>query len=222
MMVHGKMIVLGKSILPAILIGSLLGAQAAFAGIITGSAHDFSLSSWAGGQICVACHAPHRTNPFSPAAPMWNHQESTMVYRLYSSAVMKATMQQPSPMSKLCLSCHDGTIAIDSFGGNVGSRFISQANNLGTDLNVHHPSSFTYDAALAALSPSLFNPDSKVVTVGAGGQTKTGTIASVMLYDNQVECSSCHDVHNTFSATNVALMKVTEQGSAICFACHNF
>ena len=216
------MITLGRPIPQAILGGALLWMQAVFAGIITGSAHDFSLSSWAGGQICIACHAMHRTSPFSPAAPIWNHQDSTVVYRLYSSAVMKATMHQPSPMSKLCLSCHDGTIAIDSFGGNVGSRFISHENSLGTDLNVHHPSSFTYDAALVALSPSLFNPDSKVVTVGAGGQAKTGTIASVMLYNNQVECSSCHDVHNTFSATNVALMKVTERGSAICFACHNF
>jgi predicted CXXCH cytochrome family protein len=212
-----------KPILRATLAVALLWAPAASTGIITGSAHDFSLSSWAGGQICVPCHAPHKANTLpGPVAPLWNHRDSTVIYTLYSSAAMKATMHQPAPMSKLCLSCHDGTVAIDSFGGNLGSRFISPANNLGSDLNVHHPSSFTYDAALAAVSGSLFNPSSKIVTVGAGTQTKTGPVSSVMLYNNQIECSSCHDVHNTFSATTVALMKVTEQGSAICFACHNF
>ena len=206
----------------ALLLGLLL-APCARAGVITGSAHDFSLTAWAAGEICIACHAPHRANgSIGVAAPLWNHQESVQAYRLYSSSSMKAAMYQPAAMSKLCLSCHDGTLAVDSFGRYAGSRFISGANNLGTDLNVHHPSSFVYDAALAAVNRSLFNPNSRTVTIGGGGQTRTGTVEELLLYDGRIECSSCHDVHNTFSATNVALMKITEQGSALCFACHNF
>jgi predicted CXXCH cytochrome family protein len=202
---------------------ALLAAPPALAGVIAGSAHDFSRTAWAAGEVCIACHAPHRAKgEFAEAAPLWNHQESGRTYQLYSSPRMKALMQQPAAMSKLCLSCHDGTIALDSFGGGNGARFISPMNNLGTDLNVHHPSSFVYDAALAASNRSLFNPTTRVVTIGSGGQTRTGTVDEVMLYDGRLECSSCHDVHNTFTATNLALMKVSEQGSAICFACHNF
>jgi predicted CXXCH cytochrome family protein len=42
----------------------------------------------------------------------------------------------------------------------------------------------------------------------------------VMLYTDQVECASCHDVHNTFTATTDKLVKITRAGSAICLACH--
>jgi predicted CXXCH cytochrome family protein len=206
----------------ALLLG-LLFAPGATAGVIAGSAHDFSLTAWAAGEICIACHASHGAKgSLGTAVPLWNHQECAQAYRLYNSTSMKAAVRQPAAMSKLCLSCHDGTVAVDSFGGTAGSRFISGANNLGTDLNVHHPSSLVYDAALAALNRTLFNPSSRTVTIGAGGQTRTGTVEEVLLYNGRIECSSCHDVHNTFSATNVALMKITEQGSALCLACHNF
>jgi predicted CXXCH cytochrome family protein len=207
----------------ALAIALLFHLPRAMAGVITGSPHDFSMTAWSGGEICIACHTPHRAaGTRAEAVPLWSHQESRQTYRLYSSPAMKARMYQPAPMSKLCLSCHDGTIALDSFGGNVGARFISDANNLGTDMNVHHPTSFIYDAQLAASNRGLFNPANRVVTIGGGGQTRTGTVEEVLLYDNRVECSTCHDVHNTYVATNVALMKMTEQGSALCFACHNF
>ena len=43
-----------------------------------------------------------------------------------------------------------------------------------------------------------------------------------MLYGGKLECSSCHDVHNTFTADGGAmLVKVTQAGSAICLACHD-
>ncbi len=199
-----------------------LAAYAVSAGTITGSAHDFSTSAWSGGQVCIACHVPHNSQGNVAAAPLWNHAVTTQVYTLYASSSLKATMGQPSASSKLCLSCHDGTIALDSFGIKSGMTFVSNANKLGTDLNVHHPSSFTYDTALAARNGSLFDPGAKSVTIGAGVQTRTGTIASVMLYGGQIECSTCHDVHNTYTATTTALMKITQARSAICFACHNY
>jgi predicted CXXCH cytochrome family protein len=201
----------------------LLVAQPTVAGTIAGSAHDFSRDNWSAGQICLPCHIPHRADgEMGFAVPLWNHTTSTRVYVLYSSISLKALMLQPAPMSKLCLSCHDGTVALDSYGGVVGSRFISRENNLGTDMNAHHPTSLLYDSQLAVLKKTLFNPDSRVVTIGIGAQTRTGTVSEVMLYGRRLECSSCHDVHNTFAASPVALMKITEQGSALCFACHSF
>jgi predicted CXXCH cytochrome family protein len=63
----------------------------------------------------------------------------------------------------------------------------------------------------------------KTTTIGSGAQTRTGTVASVLLYGGKLECDSCHDVHNTFTvgAAGSGLVKVDPAGSQICFACHN-
>lgn len=195
----------------------------AWAGTITGSAHDFSASNWSGGRICVACHAPHKTDTTVSDAPLWHHAMTTATYVLYSSATLKATMSQPGGNSKMCLSCHDGTIAVDSFGGTTGTTMISSQGNIGTDLKKSHPIGFTYDSALATTNGSLHDPDSKVVTVGTAPQTKTGSIKSVLLFNGKMECGSCHDVHNTFTvgSSGSGLVKITQAGSKLCLECHN-
>jgi predicted CXXCH cytochrome family protein len=202
----------------------IAGSMAARGGTITGSAHDFSAQLWSGGRICVACHTPHRADTTVMEAPLWNHALSTQSYTLYGSPTMDATVGQPGGGSKLCLSCHDGTVAVNSFGGVTnGTVPISTANNLGTNLKASHPIGFTYDSALAATDGSLFDPASKMTTIGSGAQTRTGTVASVLLYGGKLECDSCHDVHNTFTvgAAGSGLVKVDQSGSKVCFACHN-
>jgi hypothetical protein len=200
----------------------LLAVRAAVAGSIIGSAHDFTVYNWSGGQVCVACHDPHNANTGVTVAPQWNHTLSTQTYALYSTPSLKANMGQPGMRSKLCLSCHDGTVAVDSFGGLTGSQYISSVNNIGTTLKDDHPIGFLYDTALANLNGTLFDPSTKSVTIGSGGTTQTGAIATLMLYDGgQLECSSCHDVHNKYTVGNTGLMKIGSTGSAICRACHN-
>ena len=199
-----------------------LGASSGTAGTLAGSAHDFSTASWGGGQICVPCHTPHKANAGVSAAPLWNHTVTTQVYTLYALLGGKAIMGQPTVGDKLCLSCHDGTVALDSYRGLTGATFVSAANNLGTNLGVHHPSSFHYDTSLATANGSLFDPTTKLVTIGTGTQVKTGTIGAILLSAGQVQCSSCHDVHNTFNATTKNLLKMSMATSAMCFACHNY
>ena len=206
----------------------LLAVCPAMAGTLAGTAHDFSAAAWGGGQVCVACHTPHNANS-AGTAPLWNHTVTIQTYTLYTSSSLSATMAQPTVSDKLCLSCHDGTVAVDSYRGSLGmsdptgTTFISAANKLGTNLNFHHPSSFVYDAALAAANGSLWDPTSKVVTVGAGAQQKTGPISTVMLSGAQVQCSSCHDVHNTYTNPGATkLLKMSMARSAMCFACHNY
>ena len=201
----------------------LCAAQTALAGQITGSAHDFSTASWSGGRICVACHTPHKSDTSIADAPLWNHTNSTATYTLYSSPTTKASVTQPGGGSKLCLSCHDGTVAVNSFGGTTGSTMISSAYNIGTNLKSSHPVGFTYDSALATANGSLHDPSAKSVTIGTTGQSKTGTIAQVLLFGGKMECDSCHDVHNTFTvgAKGSGLVKVDPAGSKICLACHN-
>ena len=193
---------------------------------ISGSKHDFSKSPFSGGQICVVCHAPHNVDtPVIP--PLWNHEITTASYIVYDSPTLDddgGTLGQPYGSTLLCLSCHDGTVAVDSFGGNTGTNFITGLSNLGTDLSNDHPISFTYDTALAATDGGLFDPAITDVTIGSGEFTATGTIQDVMLQADQVQCASCHDVHNDFVAGGLQgqpLLLISKADSAICLACHN-
>ena len=197
----------------------LLFAPLAGAGTIVGSAHDFSGDAWSGGQICVACHAPHNTAVLADA-PLWNHALSTATYTVYASSTFNAAAGQPGSTSKLCLSCHDGTgAAVNSFGGATGTDFLTGKENLGIALTNDHPIGFTYDAALVTTDGALA-PITTAVTIGSGTKTKAGTIASNMLYNGKMECASCHDVHNTFTAAGGNLVKVSMAGSALCTTCH--
>ncbi len=208
-------------------VAAAVGLSAAFgvsqAGTITGSSHDFTSQAWSGGRICVACHTPHKSDTSVTDAPLWNHKLSTATYTLYSSPTLNATVSQPGGNSKLCLSCHDGTVAVNSFGGVTGTTMISAANNIGSNLKASHPIGFTYDSALATADGSLFDPATKSVTIGSGAQTRTGTLSAMLLYGGKMECDSCHDVHNTFTVggAGTGLVKVDAAGSKICLACHN-
>jgi hypothetical protein len=211
-----------------------LASALAGAGTIVGSNHDFTATTGTNGQICIVCHAPHNTQKSGgvPLVALWNHTQSAATYSMYnaafSSSVSGAVDTQPSGVSKLCLSCHDGTIAVNSFGGTTGAVTIAASANLGTDLRDDHPIAVVYDAAL----DGALKPTSTAVTIGStavGGKSKVGTIASVLLANGKVECSSCHDVHNTFtlptgngqSGTTNMLIKVSMTGSGLCLACHD-
>lgn len=202
----------------AIAAAAALGALSASGGTIVGSKHDFSTNGWAAGQICIACHAPHN-NLNATGSLLWNHAMTTATFTLYASPTMQAgAAGQPAGTSKLCLSCHDGTVALDSFGGNVGTSFIGGSEKLGTDLSNDHPVGITYDAALVTADGGL-KAITSAANIGPGG-VKTGTIASNLLYAGKVECSSCHDVHNTNTAVTSGLLKIGNASSALCLTCH--
>lgn len=189
---------------------------AAFAAI-TGSQHDFKGLSWnKTGEICVVCHTPH--NAGSTAAPLWNHAMSAATYTVYSSPSLNAKVEQPSSSSKACLSCHDGTVAVDSFGGNTGTKLMPGSWNLGADLSNDHPISFTFNTALATADGGLNDPATKTVSALNGKTIKDG-----LLIGDKVECASCHDVHNNkgYAPSSDALLIVNNAGSALCLTCHN-
>ncbi|MDP3980444.1 MAG: cytochrome c3 family protein [Chlamydiota bacterium] len=135
-------------------------------------------------------------------------------YSLYDSATLDVSLEQPSGISKLCLSCHDGTVAIDSYGENTGTAFMIGSENVGTDLTNDHPISFTYDSNLATTDGELNDPSVQVTALG-------GTISHDLLFNGKVECASCHDVHNTASEGNSKLLVINNAGSALCITCHN-
>jgi predicted CXXCH cytochrome family protein len=181
---------------------------------IAGSAHDFSSETWnPGGEICIVCHTPHHADISVTDAPLWNHEVTTATFTLYSSPTLDATMNQPDGSSKLCLSCHDGTVALDNFSGATGgSNYITGSDLIGTDLSAHHPVTFTYDVALATADGGLFDPTTTNSGLG-------GSITADMLFADVLQCASCHDVHN---GSGVAKLLVkSNAASALCLTCHN-
>jgi hypothetical protein len=125
-------------------------------------------------QICVFCHTPHGAE--QNIAPLWNRALSSETYSPYTSSsldsedILGELIGQPGGASKLCLSCHDGTLAIGSVtnspGSGTGSAIsISGAGaggampagsgattgftrNLGTNLTNDHPISLIFDGSI--------------------------------------------------------------------------
>jgi len=191
---------------------------------ITGSAHDFGEAVFADGEICVVCHTPHGTKGSSSGGPLWHHDLTRTTFTPYTSPTFEgsATAGQPSASSKLCLSCHDGTVAVDAFGGVSGTWFIGDSRLIGTDLRDDHPISFVYDSALASIDGGLFDPTTKVVTVGSGVYTEVSTIDDLLLFGGRLECGSCHDVHNdAVENPDEPLLRISIRGSKLCLSCHN-
>lgn len=96
-------------------------SYAQFTATIAGGPHDLSNGSAVrntntsiNGQTCVFCHVPHSG---STNQPLWNRSNPTgaayQVYTSSTSASVATAAGLASGISGACLSCHDGTIAMD-------------------------------------------------------------------------------------------------------------
>lgn len=178
-------------------------------------------------EICVFCHTPHdaiKNNNIT----LWNHTLSTVAnYGVYTSptfngaadvAEVGGVNSTTATATNLCLSCHDGTVALNSMnnpsnafpvttmsGANqdAGKLKAGLSTNLGSDLTNDHPVNFTYNTALATADGSLKDP--------ALGLT------DVKLFNGKVQCASCHDPHTSAQPT---FLRATMSGSGLCLACH--
>jgi predicted CXXCH cytochrome family protein len=203
---------------------------------VVGSPHDLSSGSTGTtsnvDRVCVFCHTPHQAAAANGQDPLWNHELSAVAsYGVYDSATLNATLTDlggatvgTAAISNLCLSCHDGTVAVSSLyndpnevagpisasgGGVNGSGFMTGPANVGTDLSDDHPVNFVYDAALVALDPELNTP-------AVAGEWVDGA-NTVPLFVGTVQCASCHDPHDN---TNAPFLVMDNTGSALCITCH--
>jgi hypothetical protein len=203
----------------------LVMVSAAQAGI-AGSKHDFGQFAWANNQICLPCHTPHNATLKDAqnnvlAGPLWNHTLSTATYTLYTNDDGTTTTGQVDQNSKLCLSCHDGTVAVDSFGGGNGTSQLT-GGVLGTDLSNDHPIG---DKAIWP-TPEVSYMVSKTLRDAAGIMPlrlmATGKLA--------VGCTTCHEPHNRKSLPHLLWAPVSGpyttvagtavSGSGLCLNCH--
>ncbi|MEI6827844.1 MAG: hypothetical protein WCK54_19810 [Desulfuromonadales bacterium] len=220
-----------KLILPLIIIFALLlplSVSAAGRGVIA-SPHNLSVSgpnpafTFNEIRVCVFCHAPHNASP-ATLAPLWNRAlPPENQYTMYQSPNFNAKVTYASSMptgsSRICLSCHDGTLALNRYGGRVlgiqeTDRTLWGKANLTTNLADDHPISFRYSNELA-LNAHLVPP--------------AQLIGPVKLDSAQfVQCTSCHNPHdNEFG--NFLVMNngdATKPGynpaitSPLCVTCH--
>lgn len=259
-LMNGKSIIYSIGVTACLLIG--LSQTAISAGIIAdpvigindpimGSKHDFTgLNERAGvaamsgvafsdyGNPCVYCHLPPEeadtsTEPLG-GIDGWNRfAPPADQYTTYQSSTLDAQLRTPGSISLLCLSCHDGTMAMDmvlfkpsSFReeddialhmrmssdddltscGRCHNGFTAHdiaPKVLGTDLSNDHPISLQY-AGLNWKDKDFKLPEQAV-----------GFDNGVRLYNGDVECASCHDVHNS---TNELLLTVRRE--ILCETCH--
>lgn len=188
---------------------------------IAGTAHDFSTESWAPStnRGCGVCHTTHQAINLM-SAPLWNHETTVVAgYTLYDSPTFdgSSTITDPGASSRLCLSCHDGTVALENFGGITnGTNFIDPSARIGgvagNDLSTDHPISFEYTDALAVSDGGLFPPTTTNSGLGS-------TIDNDLLFNDRMECASCHDVHNRYGVLH--LLKMSNVNSELCLTCHN-
>jgi len=168
-------------------------------------------------NTCVFCHTPHTPQASSQ---LWNHKLSTATYELYSSDYLTSlnysAPSQPKWRSKLCLSCHDGTVAIGAVYNNQGQTSIAMQNgvsampagspgNLGTSLANDHPVGFVFENA----------KDPELVT--RTWPWKTPVQLDPDASDGTIECQTCHDPHDN---TNTKFLRISDNNSSLCAFCH--
>ena len=175
------------------------------------------------GSPCLYCHAPHsgiEGTPGVSGTPLWSQKLSNVTsYQTYTSTTMVNKTNPAPPLgsnSSLCLSCHDGTVAVGTttpYGQIAMSQSLAGTPaDLTTNLQSTHPFSFVTPLQAAPdLWPSLStSPPSTQDTTGA-----------VRLINGTVECGSCHNPHVQNIDTSGDFLVIDNSQSALCLACHN-
>ncbi len=232
-------------------------------GIVAGSLHDMS----SGGtgvfratnqdEICIFCHTPHNAISSDAAGnplPLWNRSISgldSLTFSLYSSATFNAslaggenTQTQPTGMSLVCLSCHDGVTAINVLQnyGRVGPITMEGADQLG-DTGIYEPSNpLLWPGAniggayvgggenirdLSDDHPVSFVYDGNLRNAdqanGVFGLKDPASISPLRLFNNRLECATCHNPHEEGDEVigNYPFLRMSNLNSEMCLKCHN-
>jgi len=182
-------------------------------------AHNLSASGTGpvkgGMDPCLYCHAPHSGVQTTNSA-LWSQTLSTQSYTTYSSTTLHNSPQQPAlgSSSSLCLSCHDGTVAVGQtqpYGTLNMTGNMNAADVFGANLQGSHPFSVKL--------PMVDAPD--IVASLVSTHTTSDPLKAVQLIGNNVECTSCHTPHaqavDQFSQN--FLVRDASSGQ-LCLACH--
>ncbi len=185
-------------------------AHASPGGRVAGSKHDLSVTgpgvyrAASERNPCVFCHISHRSG-----TGLTNRPDIGGGHRPYDSSTMSTRPGAPTGASRLCLSCHDGTIAVGrtrngeiAMMGGSSPIAVGRKSNLGTDLRGSHPISFRPAPGRRSALP----PSGDAVKLDRSGE---------------VQCTSCHDPHAEWGDPQVGKFLVKPSaGAALCTTCH--
>jgi len=164
---------------------------------------------------CFYCHAPH--SGLATGQSLWNQTQTKATYQLYTSSTYHQKGQQPllGSDSNLCLSCHDGTVAVGNtiVEGQVtmtGSMYPQDV--LGTNLQSSHP-----------FSLQLPIKDAIDLIASLASQGKTGDPKGlVTLINGNIECTSCHNAHvQAIDRLSQNFLVRDSSNAQMCLACHD-
>ena len=200
-------------------IASIINAQ------IIQSKHNFSVTgtgtikSNMEQEVCKFCHLPHRN---LKVRQLWDHTLSSVSYNQYTSSTLTSTYlaQYPNTSSKLCLSCHDGTIAIGSMS--TGQINVSGSSNLDADQSL----SASAASNLGGASGTTLSDDHPI-SIGLPHFNSSQYNCSGCHYPRPsdkvpMECVRCHDPHNeSKDGVTKKFLKKSNSSSALCLDCHN-
>ena len=202
-------------------IGGSLLPQAFASGdktLILNSKHDFragssaAIRSVSGQDVCVYCHTPHNANS---GTYLWNQKTSSTQFPVYSSTTLQANVTpiQSRDVSKLCLSCHDGTIAL---GDTVNDGLIQFVQGSGYTLPSSSRSNVAANRGFTDDHPFGFIPV-------LGSEITKPAVSNPVHLDSsgKVQCTTCHEPHEEYRDPTVGrFLVMSNQSSTICLACH--
>lgn len=198
------------------------------------------------GEVCVYCHTPHDASA-SAATPLWNRVlPSTAGYSMYKSSTMDASLPSaPDGVSLACLSCHDGTVAVDSITNTPNTGWVdtgvhyrmspdTSGNSCG---KCHTPQGDlaglygAHDATVKYLTQNLTDDhpvsmDYPTVLQDPRFNIPPGTGVfsnGIRLFNGKVQCASCHDPHNPDEQNAEGrdpFLRTSKSYSNLCMTCH--
>ena len=214
--------------------------------------HDLSATGFAAqtdyAQVCKFCHSPHGAAPATAQViPLWGHKTTAATYTMYNTtnnpnSMMSATTivdAAPSGPSMACLSCHDGTVAVNARMAGGYSYSYGNMNTAATnagDFNIVGEVSGTKTYQMGYLTKHIVGAKTgsnvDLTTVHPIGVSYSSAQnpglwdnpkAPAEIYAGKVQCASCHEVHNWSPDGGITglFLRDTTVGSKLCLDCHN-
>lgn len=169
---------------------TMVGASTAMAGI-QGSKHDLSDTTNTNyvkgvGEVCVFCHTPHGSDTAAPV-PLWNRKLDSTNFTTYDqlgTSTFDSKQGKVGSVSLACLSCHDGSQAVDNVINKAGSGGYNPTTNgndnkMGTGYvgPLYNANGQMYAGAsgnnIAYISKDLRNDHPISIPYGGGGISNT-------------------------------------------------
>ncbi|KAB0671468.1 cytochrome C [Oryzomonas sagensis] len=252
-----------KRILAAVAIVGLNAAVAYSAPTATAgqgvlnSVHDMRVSAnitdiGGNDRVCAFCHTPHhaiKPAAASSYAPLWSRMDDQQTFVAYQSATFDSTVYSTGDAAagptRLCMTCHDGSIALDQHYGSANTGTMLTNDNFGgpgvgvnKDLSNDHPVGFDYmaiaagcgDSNICTTAGTATTPDQyNYIRKADQGLTYRDNPANIKvadrLYNGSImTCATCHDVHNKKNLQGAETMNylvlAPQKDSALCLTCH--